>query len=113
MIVTVEPIVAPRGARFPYVGRDKTILEAMKPNRFLQSDSKEIIDLARRAVGDTKDAAEAIRMIESFVAEYIENRGLSVGYASAVEVAVSRVGDCSEYAVLTAAMCRAVGIPAQ
>jgi len=113
VIVTVEPIVAPRGARFPYVGRDKTILEAMKPNRFLQSDSKEIIDLARRAVGDTKDAAEAIRMIESFVAEYIENRGLSVGYASAVEVAVSRVGDCSEYAVLTAAMCRAVGIPAQ
>ena len=44
---------------------------------------------------------------------YIENRSLSVGYASAAEVAVSRQGDCSEFAVLTAAMCRAVGIPAQ
>jgi transglutaminase-like putative cysteine protease len=47
------------------------------------------------------------------VANYIDNKSLSVGYASAAEVAVSRQGDCSEFAVLTAAMCRAVGIPAQ
>ena len=38
---------------------------------------------------------------------------MSVGYASAAEVAISKQGDCSEFAVLTAAMCRAVGIPAQ
>jgi hypothetical protein len=112
-IVTVKPVIAPRGVRFPYRGRDKELLEAMKPNRFLQSDRREIIELARRAVGDTKDAAEAIRRIESFVAKYIENRGLSVGYASAAEVAASRQGDCSEFSVLTAAMCRAVGIPAR
>ena len=36
-----------------------------------------------------------------------------MGYASAAEVAESRKGDCSEFAVLTAALCRAVGIPAQ
>jgi transglutaminase-like putative cysteine protease len=47
------------------------------------------------------------------VAEYIENKNLSVGYASAAEVAASRQGDCSEFAVLAAAMCRAVGIPAK
>jgi hypothetical protein len=113
VIVTVKPIDAPAGARFPYRGRDKAILEATRPNRFLQSDHKQIIDLARRAVGGTKDAAEAVRKIESFVAEYIENKNLSVGYASAAEVAASRQGDCSEHAVLVAAMCRAVGIPAQ
>jgi len=113
VIVTVEPVAAPTGTRFPYKGRDKTILEAMKPTRFLQSDRKEIIDLARRAVGRTNDAAEAIKRIEAFVADYIENKSLSVGYASAAEVADSRQGDCSEFAVLTAAMCRAVGIPAQ
>ena len=112
-IVIVEPVAAPAGTRFPYKGRDKIIAEAMQPNRFLQSDRKEVIDLARRAVGRTKDAAEAVKKIEAFVAEYVENKSLSVGYASAAEVAASRQGDCSEFAVLTAAMCRAVGIPAQ
>jgi hypothetical protein len=113
VIVTVEPVTAPTGTRFPYKGRDKTILEAIKPTRFLQSESQEIIALARRAVGRTNDAAEAVKKIESFVADYIENKSLSVGYATAAEVAASRQGDCSEFAVLTAAMCRAVGIPAQ
>ena len=113
VIVTVEPVSAPAGVNFPYQGSDPTILEATKPTRFLQSNQKEIIDLARRTVGQTKDAAEAIKKIEAFVADYIENTSLSVGYASAAEVVASRQGDCSEFAVLTAAMCRAVGIPAQ
>jgi len=113
VMVTVEPVAAPAGAKFPYKGEDKTVLEAMKPNRFLQSDHKDVIELARRAIGETKDAAEAVKRIESFVAKYMERGSLSVGYASAVEVAASRQGDCSEFSVLTAAMCRAVGIPAQ
>ena len=113
VILTVKPVAAVAGVEFPYKGRDKNILEATKPNRFLQSDRREIIELADRAVGGTKDAAEAVKRIEAFVSEYIENRNLSIGYASAVEVAASRQGDCSEFAVLTAAMCRAVGIPAQ
>ena len=113
IILKVEPVAAPARVKFPYKGTDAAILEAMEPTRFLQSDSKQIIELARRAIGGTKDAAEAARKIEAFVAGYIENRNLSVGYASAAEVAASRQGDCSEFAVLTAAMCRAVGIPAQ
>ncbi len=113
MILKVKPVAVPAGAKFPYKGTDTAILEAMEPTRFLQSDNEQVIDLARRAVGGTKDAAEAARKIEAFVAGYIENRSLSVGYASAAEVAASRQGDCSEFAVLTAAMCRAVGIPAQ
>jgi transglutaminase-like putative cysteine protease len=79
----------------------------------VQSDHKTIIELARRAVGDTKDAAEATSKIEAFVADYVEDKNLSVGYASAVEVASSKQGDCTEHAVLAAALCRAVGIPAQ
>jgi hypothetical protein len=113
IILKVEPVAAPAGVRFPYKGTDPAILEAMKPTRFLQSDDEKVIELAGRAVGGTKNAAEAARKIEAFVADYIENRSLSVGYASAAEVAKSRQGDCSEFAVLTAAMCRAVGIPAQ
>jgi hypothetical protein len=113
VIVTVRPVAAPAGVKFPYEGKDSNILEAMKPTSFLQSDYNDIIELSRRAVGDTKDAAEAVKKIESFVSGYIENRSLSVGYASAAEVAASKVGDCTEFAVLTAAMCRAIGIPAR
>lgn len=112
-VVTVEPLAVPKGAKFPYKGKDTTILEAVKPTRFLESDRKQIIDLAHRAVNGTKDAGEAVKRIEAFVATYVEDRSLSVGYASAAEVAESKQGDCSEFAVLTAALCRAVGIPAQ
>jgi hypothetical protein len=111
--LVIKPAKVASGGTLPYQGNDPKLLEAVKPNRFLQSDDKRVVDLARKAVGDTKDAAEAARKIESFVAQYIDNKSLSVGYASAVEVAESRQGDCSEFAVLTAALCRAVGIPAQ
>jgi len=113
VIVAVVPVVAPTGISFPYKGNDKAILEATKPTRYLQSDNVEIIKLTHQIVGNTKDAAEAAKKIETFVAGYIMNLSLSVGYASAVEVAKSRQGDCTEFAVLTAAMCRAIGIPAQ
>jgi len=113
VLITVEPVAVPAGASFPYEGSDETALNALKPSQFVQNDNEKIIALARRAVGDTKDAAEAARRIEAFVAGYVENRSLSVGYASAAEVAESKQGDCSEFSVLTAAMCRAVGIPAQ
>lgn len=113
VVVTVKPVAPLVGVRFPYKGRDKTILEAMKPTRFLQSDRKEIVDLACRVVGSGKDATEAVKRIESFVGEYITEKDFSVGYASAAEVAASQQGDCSEHAVLVAAMCRAIGIPAR
>jgi transglutaminase-like putative cysteine protease len=113
LILTVEPVVAPKGVSFPYKGNDPRALEALKPSRYVESDQKVIIDLAKRAVGRTSDAAEAVRRIERFVADYVSDKSLSVGYASAAEVAASRQGDCSEHAVLTAGLCRAVGIPAE
>jgi hypothetical protein len=111
--LVVRPVAVPAGGTLPYRGSDPAPREAIAPTRFLQSDRKEIVALARKAVGRTKSPAQAAKRIESFVADYIENKSLSVGYASAAEVAQSRQGDCSEFAVLTAAMCRAVGIPAQ
>jgi transglutaminase-like putative cysteine protease len=113
VVLVVRPVAAPADATFPYKGTDPALLEAIKPTRFLQSDRREIIELAREVVGRTRSTAEAIKRIESFVARHIDNKSLSVGYASAAEVLETRQGDCSEFAVLTAALCRAVGIPAQ
>jgi hypothetical protein len=111
--VKVEPVSMPAGVTFPYKGTDANIIEMMKPGRFVQSDDPIIIALAKQAVGDTKDSGEAAKRIEDFVSKYIKDISFSVGYASASEVAASKRGDCTEFAVLCAAMCRAAGIPAK
>jgi hypothetical protein len=113
LIVTVTRIKPSADIVFPYAGRDPEALEALNPSDYLQCDNEKVIDLAKHAVGTTKDAATAATQIEAFVDGYITQKDLSVGYASAAEVAQSRQGDCSEHAVLTAAMCRAAGIPAR
>lgn len=113
VVVEVSPVAAPEKVAFPYAGKDAKVLEAMRPSQYLESDNAKVVELARAAVGESKDAAEAVRKIESFVLGYIRTKDLSVGYASAAEVAASRQGDCTEHAVLAAAMCRAVGIPAR
>jgi len=111
--VTVQTTSAPVGETFPYTGDDKAALEALEDSVFLQSGSPEIIALAHRVVGNTKDAAKAVRQIERFVYNHIDDKASSIGYAPALDIVASRKGDCSEHAVLTVALCRAVGIPAQ
>ena len=111
--LTVKPIPIPSGGRFPYQGNDALAKEALEANMYLQSEDPRVLALARQAVGQTKDAGQAVQKIEAFVAEYIDSKDLSVGYASAAEVIETRQGDCSEHAVLCAALCRALGIPAQ
>ena len=111
--VTVKPAVPKAGAGLPYAGKNKLALDSLEPTAYLQSDNENVIALAKAAVGDAKDAAIAAKRIEAFVRGYISEKNLSVGYASAAEVALSRQGDCTEHAVLAAAMCRAVGIPAR
>ena len=111
--VTVEPVAPAASVSFPYKGKDRRALVALKPTEYLQTGDEKVLALAAAAVGDAEDAAIAAKRIEAFVKGYISEKDLSVGYASAAEVALSRQGDCTEHAVLTAAMCRAVGIPAR
>ena len=42
-----------------------------------------------------------------------KSKNFEVAFAAASEVARNRSGDCTEHAVLAAAMCRAVGIPSR
>lgn len=113
VIVTVQPNSAPTRKTFPYTGSEKIALKAMKTSMFLQSDKEEIINLARKVVGNTKDTIKAVRQVELFVSFYISEEETPIGYAPALEIVASRKGDCSEHAILTVAMCRALGIPAQ
>ena len=103
----------PPGLDMPYQGNDETLQASIKANEYLQSDHETIIELAREAVGSSNKAGVAAKKIENFVSNYITNKNLSVGYATAVEVAHTREGDCTEHSLLAAAMCRSLGIPAR
>jgi hypothetical protein len=90
-------------------------------NRWLQVDDAEVKALAERAARDGRGqggqpaggrVAQA-EALETFVRGYISTKSLRVGYASAREVVRGREGDCTEHAVLLAALMRASGIPAR
>jgi hypothetical protein len=113
IIVTVKKQYFPIKGNFPYKGRDQKILDAAKPTEYLQSDHEEIVKLTYKDIGNSRNAAEAVKRIELFVSKYITDKRLSAGYMSAIEIARNRRGDCSEHAILTAAMCRAIGVPSR
>ncbi|MEP6484635.1 MAG: transglutaminase-like domain-containing protein [Rudaea sp.] len=82
-----------------------------KPNDWLQSDAPEVRKLAQKGIGDAKEPLAEMQNLETFVRGFIRNKNLNVGYASALEVAKNPEGDCTEHAVLLAALGRSVGIP--
>lgn len=79
-------------------------------NDWLQSTAPEVVELARRGAGDAEGDLERMRNLETFVRGFITRKTLGVGYASALEVARNPEGDCTEHAVLLAALGRALGI---
>lgn len=80
--------------------------------RFIDSADARIQELARKAVGDTKDPWEKARRIERWVKRAMQpDHTVAMGPAS--ETARQLRGDCRQYALLTAAMCRAEGVPAR
>ncbi|MBI4879251.1 MAG: transglutaminase domain-containing protein [Planctomycetes bacterium] len=89
------------------------LAEYLEPNPMLQSDDPLLLRLAAEGVGEEQDAWNAAVRLERLVFETITQKSLDVVFASASEVAKTRAGDCSEHAVLLAALCRAAGIPAR
>jgi hypothetical protein len=83
----------------------------LQPSAYLESGSPEIQALAKEAVGSETNPVQAAHRIENFVRGYITKKDLNIGFASAEETAKSREGDCTEHAVLCAAIGRVVGLP--
>ncbi len=82
-------------------------------NNLVQSDDPQIVALAKQAAGDKTDAWEVAQALERFVCDYIQVKSYSQAFSTAVEVAASREGACTQHAVLLAALARARGIPAR
>jgi transglutaminase-like putative cysteine protease len=79
----------------------------------VQSDDPLVVKLAQQAAGDERDPWQAAIALERFVKGYMREVNFSQALASAAEVARARKGDCTEHAVLLAALARARGIPAR
>lgn len=68
---------------------------------------------AAKAVGMEKDPWKQARLIERWVNRNMKSVNFTEAMATADHVAKTLEGDCTEFAMLTAAMCRAVGVPSR
>jgi transglutaminase-like putative cysteine protease len=92
--------------------KDKEFRRFLKSSAFCQAEDPEIQNVAKEIVGQERNSWRASKKI----AEWVEKEMTAnyyVGFATAKEIIKNREGDCSEYTVLTVALCRAVGIPAR
>jgi hypothetical protein len=107
----VELVIAPLDDGAAPNREDKPVPADTAANDWLQSDAPEIRKLAHDGAGNAREPREQMQRLEDFVRSYIRTKDLTVGYASALEVARKPEGDCTEHAVLLAALGRALGIP--
>ncbi len=88
----------------------------LESSNMIDHNNPKIRELLRKAlpgdVSNLSDSQKASRL-RAFVYDYIDEKDLSVGLASAGEVAHTAQGDCTEHAVLLAALLRAEGIPSR
>ena len=80
---------------------------------YLQVDDARLNGLTKKIIGKEKNSLKAARQLEKWVYNYIHKKNLGTAFATAKEVLETRQGDCTEHAVLLAAMCRAGGIPSR
>jgi transglutaminase-like putative cysteine protease len=85
----------------------------LKSNGIITSDDERIGRLTARAIRGTNDPWDKAVKISHWVFENIRDKNFATAFAPAVEVARNLTGDCSEHAVLAAAMSRHAGIPSR
>ena len=96
----------------PIPAEDNNLSKYLKPTFFCQAEDQMIQEQAKKIVGDERNSWRAAKKIAEWInKEMTPTYGFS--FASAKEVLKYLQGDCTEYTVLAAALCRAVGIPAR
>jgi len=79
----------------------------------LQSDDPAVRKMAKSVAADATDAWAIATALEKHVKDSIRLKNYATAMATAAEVAQSLEGDCTEHAMLLAALCRARQIPAR
>jgi hypothetical protein len=100
------PNIAPASATDP--GKEFT-----QSNFFITSDDPVVRQHAAAATAGRTDPWEKAQAIEHWVHTNMKVQNFTEAMAPASEVARTLTGDCTEYSMLAAAMCRAVGVPSR
>ena len=102
-------LAQPRGVKEPLTEEGRR--RFLRSSGTLNFKDPEVAKLAKQAADGEKDVIKLADKLRRFVSEFITDKNLEVGFATASEVARSREGDCSEHGVLLAALGRAHNIP--
>jgi hypothetical protein len=110
---TFELVV--RAVRKPEPGKPagEAAEEYRQSNYFINSADSVVRRLARQAVGKETDPWRKAQLVEGFVHRHMKVLNFSEAMATADHVARTLEGDCSEFSMLAAAMCRAVDVPSR
>ncbi len=100
------PAKAPEGTKEP--GE-----EYSKSNYYINSADAKVKEHAKAAVGTETDPWKKALRIEKWVKTNMKIQNYTEAMATADHVAKTLEGDCTEHAMLAAAMCRAANVPAR
>jgi transglutaminase-like putative cysteine protease len=85
----------------------------LEPTALMPAQHPRLVEAAKEAVGDARDARTAAHRLARYVYEKLEKRSLDVAQGGALEILEACRGDCSEHGLLYVALCRAAGLPAR
>jgi hypothetical protein len=108
----VLEIAAPGTRRFA-AKLAKPTAASLGSSIYVKLDDPLLIKLANQAAGSVRTPAAVAENLCRFVHTYIADKNLATAFASASETARAKSGDCSEHAVLLAALARIKKIPSQ
>jgi hypothetical protein len=97
----------------PSVEPGEVAQEYLKSNYFINSADRLVQQHARQAVGKEQDPWRKAQLIERWVHRNMKILNFTEAMATADHVARTLEGDCSEFSMLAAAMCRSVGVPSR
>lgn len=87
--------------------------QTREASALVQSNDPRIQQMAREAAEGENDPARLATRLEKYVCDAVTEKNFSQAFSSAAEVAKTRAGDCTEHAVLLAALARALQIPSR
>lgn len=111
-LLTVKAGLPRMRARRPVAAATEELKEALKPTLAIESDHKDVKELAAKLVGDVPDAFGAAKRLVLFVNKYLAK---SYGSSSdrCTDVLAAKKGDCTEHALMFTCLARAAGLPAR
>jgi hypothetical protein len=111
VVITRRPVKPSKNQAAKHsAGKDS---EYLGRNLMMNTADPQLIELAKRAAGSETEPFALADILRRFVTDYVTTKSLNIGFGTASEVCRSKEGDCSEHAVLLAALGRLNGIPSR